>query len=307
MFMHLTSTDHSVILVALALVLVLILSGGPLESFAVGDEPAAESLPDWVKIADAHQERLSRVDSDQEAREVFVGAIGRAAALPDVAGTLAVQGMSTKLAKELMVSQITTSAQRLVSALVAGRLADRMMRSLEGKATRAEIVVAPSQVAWLTANGPFPSLSDAIKLWDAGDTSAAVGVAVGHLAQEADRQASEEWWRLKTWKERVRGTRGQSRLCGTWQWVIHNHQRHHEEQKFSLIFPPSGKDGAPLPGLSEIVVLGDVVYLRWERDGKVQEDSLLFSKEGQRLEGTFVNSQGGWGSVSGKRTASCTP
>ena len=57
----------------------------------------------------------------------------------------------------------------------------------------------------------------------------------------------------------------------------------------------------------KIVVLGDVVYLRWERDGKVQEDSLLFSKEGQRLEGTFVNSQGGWGSVSGKRTASCTP
>jgi hypothetical protein len=55
------------------------------------------------------------------------------------------------------------------------------------------------------------------------------------------------------------------------------------------------------------VVLGDVVYLRWEGDGKVQEDSLLFSKEGQRLEGTFVNSQGGWGSISGKRTAACTP
>jgi len=132
-------------------------------------------------------------------------------------------------------------------------------------------------------------------------------VAVGHLSQEAGRQAMEEWWRLKTWKDRVRGMRGQSRLCGTWQWVIHNHQRHHEEQKLSLIFPPPGRDSTPIPGLSEIVVLGDVVYLRWERDGKVQEDSLLFSKEGQRLEGTFVNSQGGWGSVSGKRTASCTP
>ena len=86
------------------------------------------SLPDWAKIADAHQERLSRVDSDQGAREVFVGAVGRAAALPDVAGTLAVQGMSTKLAKDLMVPQITTSAQRLVSALVAWRLADRIMQ-----------------------------------------------------------------------------------------------------------------------------------------------------------------------------------
>ena len=50
---------------------------------------------------------------------MFVGAVGRAAALPDVAGTLAVQGMSAKLAKDLMVPQITTSAQRLVSALVA--------------------------------------------------------------------------------------------------------------------------------------------------------------------------------------------
>ena len=299
------TTGRSVILVALSLV--LILHGGPLEAFAVGEEPASESLPDWAKLADAHQERLSHVDSDQGAREVFVGAIGRAAALPDVAGTLAVQGMSTKLAKELMVPQITTSAQRLVSALAAWRLADRMMQSLEGKAARAEFVVAPSQAAWLRANGPFTSLDDAIKLWEAGDTSAAVGVAVGHLAQEAGRQAMEAWWLLKTWKDRVRGTRGQSRLCGTWQWVIHNHHRHHEEQKLSLIFPPPGKDGAPLPGLSEIVVLGDVVYLRWERDGKVQEDSLLFSKEGQRLEGTFVNSQGGWGAVSGKRTASCTP
>jgi hypothetical protein len=181
-----------------------------------------------------------------------------------------------------------------------------MMTSLEGTAARPDLVVAPAQAAWLTANGPFPSFNDAVKLWDAGSTTAAA-VAVGRLAQEASRQTMQEWWGLKTWKDRVRGARGQSRLCGTWQWVIHNHQRHHEEQKLSLVFPPPGKDGALLPGLSETVVLGDVVYLRWERDGKLQEDSLLFSKEGQRLEGTFVNSQGGWGSVSGKRTAACTP
>jgi hypothetical protein len=57
----------------------------------------------------------------------------------------------------------------------------------------------------------------------------------------------------------------------------------------------------------ETIVLGENVYLRWEIDGRVQEDSLQFSKEGQRLEGTFVNSQGGWGSISGKQTAGCTP
>ena len=64
---------------------------------------------------------------------------------------------------------------------------------------------------------------------------------------------------------------------------------------------------ATLPGLVETIVLGENVYLRWEIDGRVQEDSLQFSKEGQRLEGTFVNSQGGWGSISGKRTAGCAP
>ena len=69
----------------------------------------------------------------------------------------------------------------------------------------------------------------------------------------------------------------------------------------------SGNTQATLPGLVETIVLGENVYLRWEIDGRVQEDSLQFSKEGQRLEGTFVNSQGGWGSISGKRTAGCTP
>ena len=273
---------------------------------AAGEEMGSDALPDWTQLMDAQKDRLTTVESDQVAKEVFIAAIGRSAALQDVAGTIAVQGMTPRLAKELMVPHITASAQRLVAALVAWRLADRMMQSLQGKMPRTEIVVAPSQTAWLMANGPFQSLKDALALWDSGDSSAEVGVAAGHLAQEAGRQTMEEWWRLKTWKDRVRGVRGQSRLCGTWQWVIHNHQRHHEEQKLSLVFPPPGKDSV-IPGLSEIVVLGDVVYLRWEREGKVQEDSLLFSKEGQRLEGTFVNSQGGWGSISGKRTASCTP
>jgi len=274
---------------------------------AATEDGGFEALPDWPHIMDVNQERLRQVESDQAAKELFVTAIGRAAALNDVAGTLAVQGLSPKLAKELMVPQVTAAAQRLVSALAAWRLADRMMQSFEGKTARTDVVISAPQVSWLAATGAFPSLNEAMKLWESGDATAAAGVAAGHAAEEAGRQTMEAWWRLKTWKDRVRGVRGQSRLCGTWQWVIHNHQRHHEEQKLSLIFPPPGKDGAQIPGLAETIVLGDVVYLRWEREGKVQEDSLLFSKEGHRLEGTFVNSQGGWGSVTGKRTASCAP
>ena len=127
------------------------------------------------------------------------------------------------------------------------------------------------------------------------------------LEVDAMQTAYQEWDRIRNWKARVRGLRGQARLCGTWQWSVHNHQQHHQEQKLSLLFPPAGNAQATLPGLVETIVLGENVYLRWEIDGRVQEDSLQFSKEGHRLEGTFVNSQGGWGSISGKRTADCAP
>ncbi len=123
------------------------------------------------------------------------------------------------------------------------------------------------------------------------------------LALSAGEAVSKDWFGLHQWKDTVRRRRGRMRLCGSWQWTIHNHQNH-GEQKLLVTFPPAGTvqgNGGP----AEIVVLGDVVYLRWEAGGRVQEDSLLLSKEGQRLEGTFVNNAGGWGSITGKRTAAC--
>jgi hypothetical protein len=73
-----------------------------------------------------------------------------------------------------------------------------------------------------------------------------------------------------------------------------------------VMFPPPSLDGKPeAAGPAKIVVLGDAVYLRWESQGAVQEDSLLFTGEGRRLEGTFVNSAGAWGSITGKRVGAC--
>ena len=274
---------------------------------AASEERASSSPPDWHKLINLHHDRLAKVESDQAALDLFVAAIGRAAEVNDVAATIAAKGLSPHVTKDLMVPEITKFAQRLVAALVAWDVADRMMHALEEKSARTDVLTTPSQAAWLTANGPFASLQEAVRQWDSGDATAAAGVAAGQLAQQAAQQATEEWWRLRTWKDRVRTARGQSRLCGTWHWVVHNHQRHHEERKLSLVFPPPGTEGMAIPGLTETVVLGDAVYLRWETDGRIQEDSLLFSKEGQRLEGSFVNSQGGWGSITGKRTATCTP
>jgi len=277
-------------------------------------------FPDWPLNLTTHGNKLAAVDSDQAAKEIFATTIGPAVNLSEVAATIGAKALPAKMSKDLLLGEITQSAQRLVAALAAWQLADSVITSLQqaGGSISALPDPASRRIEWLKANGPFPSLA---KIQPAvpgpgQDSSPAaeppldhtkLALAAGQTAMEASQQAWSEWWRLKSWKERVRALRGQTRLCGTWQWVIHNHQQHHQEQKLSLMFPPAGKDGSGLAGLAETIVLGDTVYLRWEIDGRVQEDSLLFSKESQRLEGSFVNNQGGWGSITGKRTAGCTP
>ncbi|MFM8551254.1 MAG: hypothetical protein ACKOCD_02935 [Nitrospiraceae bacterium] len=127
---------------------------------------------------------------------------------------------------------------------------------------------------------------------------------------EAERSSREAWLHLHTWRDRLREAKGLARLCGLWQWTIHNHQNH-QDHKMMMRFdpPPSTQPGAPPQKTdmkpAKIVVLGDVVYLRWESAGGFQEDSLLFTGEGQRLEGSFVNSAGAWGSITGKRASAC--
>lgn len=122
---------------------------------------------------------------------------------------------------------------------------------------------------------------------------------------DAESRARAQWVRLRTWRDRLREMKGLARLCGTWQWTVHNHQNHQEHKMVMTFSPPNAPDtSGPRP--TKIVVLGDGVYLRWEFQGGYQEDSLLFTNEGQRLEGSFINSAGAWGSIAGKRTAACS-
>jgi hypothetical protein len=120
----------------------------------------------------------------------------------------------------------------------------------------------------------------------------------------AEQHVRTAWIALKTWPDKIRETKGLARLCGTWQWTIHNHQ-HHQDQKVTMVFPPPDAGSFTGPRPAKTVILGDAIYLRWEFPGVVQEDSLLFTGEGQRVEGSFVNSSGAWGSITGKRTAAC--
>jgi len=258
---------------------------------------------------------LETVSDNASALTLFTAKVGPALGLHDVAGTLAAKNIPAKVAKELGVQELAASAQRLMANLAAWQTADRITQSLS---ERADLVATPSAtlVNWIQAAAPIPALAQTTKeltlLGEAKpDTLSAdrtaLALSAGRLALDAQQRAIAEWWQLRTWKDRVRTVRGRNKLCGTWQWIIHNHQQHHQEQKLALLFPPPGPDYPLAPGLVETVVLGENVYLRWESNGQVQEDSLQFTKEGKGLEGTFVNSQGGWGSISGKRTSDCKP
>jgi hypothetical protein len=133
--------------------------------------------------------------------------------------------------------------------------------------------------------------------------AALVGAAV--LAEaDAARRATADADRLGRAEEERRLTRGQRRLCGTWQWTVHNHQNH-QDHKFPMVFPPPGEPVNGASGPVSVVVRGDTVFLRWTYPTGYQEDSLLFTGEGNRLEGSFINSGGAWGSITGKRVAPC--
>ncbi len=125
------------------------------------------------------------------------------------------------------------------------------------------------------------------------------------IERDAALRAYQQWLILRGSRDRSMESVGLRRLCGSWQWTIHNH-RNHGEQKTVMVFAPPGGEQAGAAKPKEAVVRGDTVYLRWELPGGVlQEDSLLLIGDGKRLEGSFVNSGGAWGSITGKRVQTC--
>ncbi len=263
----------------------------------------------------SHGSELATVESNAAALALFSGTIGPSVGLKDAAGTVNAKGLPAKLSQELGVDELAHTAQQLVAALAVWQFADTA-GAAAGNGTLTE---APSTTrqAWLTSHGLFvalPALLQSLSTAGSSDLPdvsrqiqrAELARAASQVALEASQSAMDAWWGLHEWKDRVRLARGRARLCGSWQWVIHNHQNH-GEQKTVMTFPPAGQEKPAPPLPAEIVVLGDNIYLRWEADGRIQEDSLLFVKEGTRIEGSFVNNLGGWGSITGKRIGTCQP
>ncbi|MBK9305752.1 MAG: hypothetical protein IPM58_01350 [Nitrospira sp.] len=276
-------------------------------------EPASPMLLADVVAQQADQ--LAAVESDEQAMTLFTTAVGPALGLKDAAGALGAKRLPSQLVKELRLAELSESVFALMSALALWQLADTVDRDARQPST----ATAFSEVRqeWLRTRARSAPLEDffrraqehpatATSEMPADQHQTNLLLVAQRTAFEASQRATKAWWDVRGWKDRIRQRKGEARLCGTWQWTIHNHQNH-GDQKAVVMFPPAGHTSTHAATPAETIVLGDAIYLRWENNGRIQEDSLLFVKGDAKVEGSFVNNTGGWGSITGKRTAACQP
>ncbi len=273
----------------LGLALVLALAFVPVSAGAVDPPP-------FVSIIERHAQPLASVASDADALALFSSQLAP----------------SLNLGAAPAPDQQQTAGQ-LVAELAAWRLASAVRKAADAgdyAALPPLFQSAAAQRNWLLANDRFPALGRVLMFSEAPPSNDVARMA--HLAAlafraeaEAERNARLLWDRLQSWNDQLKAQKAVARLCGTWQWTIHHH-KNHQEQKITIVLLPPGTPAPPdMPQPAVMIVLGDAVYLRWDFQRGYQEDSLLFVKEGRHLEGTFMNTAGDWGAITGKRIASC--
>ena len=152
---------------------------------------------------------------------------------------------------------------------------------------------------------PTPSINRFIRQSFLPIATAHVKAGLLQLQVKNERQAWTTWQAIQEWSNNRKNEQGLRRLCGTWQWLIHNHQNH-GDHKTIMVYPPPSQYHRMDPQPATIRVQGDTVYIRWEFPrGIVQEESLLFGEKDQLLSGTFVNNLGPNGNITGRRIKPC--
>ncbi|HVP09856.1 MAG TPA: hypothetical protein VMV94_01565, partial [Phycisphaerae bacterium] len=204
---------------------------------------ADKSSPELVsKIVVDHAAQLAEINSNASAMALFTTTVGPALGVNDAARILGAKGLSAQVAKDLGIGELSQSAQELMAALAAWQLAGSHNRTPEE--TISPPALSPERRDWISATSRLASLNDFFRLI-ADHSPAEPTQAVAHprqtdlllasqrVAFEAHQRALAAWWSLYEWKDRVRQSRGLARLCGTWQWIIHNHHNH-QEQKMTV-------------------------------------------------------------------------
>jgi hypothetical protein len=283
-----------------------------LPSFAMAEGQGSPRL--LADLVTQQADQLMLLESDEGAVRLFTTTFGPALGLKDTAGVLRAK-LPSKMIKELGVAELSQSVAELMRALGTWQLANSLRQETGPSAPIVPLSTARQD--WLRTKNQTPSLSDLLRLTKeerGSPTTQGISqprntellLAAERTAFEASQHAITAWWNIHEWKERIRQTKGHARLCGTWQWIIHNH-RMHGEQKSTIMFSLPGHTSANAATPAESIIHGDAIYLRWEQNGHIQEDSLLFIKDDEKIEGSFADNTGGWGPVSGKRLAPCKP
>lgn len=152
---------------------------------------------------------------------------------------------------------------------------------------------------------PTPSINRFLRQSFLPIATAHVKADLLQLQVRNEREAWTTWQAIREWSNDRKNEKGLRRLCGTWQWLIHNHQNH-GDHKTIMVYPPPSQYHRMDPQPATIRVQGDTVYIRWEFPrGIVQEESLLLSEKDQLLSGTFVNNLGPNGNITGRRVKPC--
>ncbi len=280
---------------------------------AVAEERVSPTL--LADIVGQRTDQFTPIESDEGAMTLFTTSVGSALGLKDAAAALGTKRLPSKMVKELGLAELSRAVYELMGALAAWQLAHVISHDVTRSS--AAVSLSPDRQEWLHGRSRSTSLADLLRLTQEDQAlrtsqttpkqqNTELLLAAEHTVFEASQRATAAWWDIYGWKERIRQTRGQARLCGTWQWIVHNHQNH-GEQKATMTFPPAGQVSADSITPAESIFAGDAIYLRWEQNGRIQEDSLLFIKDGARIEGSFVNNTGGWGAISGKQLTGCRP
>ena len=163
----------------------------------------------------------------------------------------------------------------------------------------------PARDSRLEEPGPAPSINLFLRQSFLPIATAHAKADLFHLQARSEQQAWTTWQAIREWSNNRKNEQGLRRLCGTWQWLIHNHQNH-SDHKTVMVYPPPSQYHRMDPQPATIRVQGDTVYIRWEFPrGIVQEESLLLSEKDQLLSGTFVNNLGPNGNITGRRVKPC--
>ena len=98
---------------------------------AKADESLPTALPAFASIMQAHSTQLVKLESDKGAISLFVSAIGPSIHMVDAARTLGASALPAKLAKELLVPDLTAAVQRLMGSLTAWQLAATIRQAVK--------------------------------------------------------------------------------------------------------------------------------------------------------------------------------